>query len=101
LLVDVLTRSGRTSCSGTLSCVDVKQMFGLVVVSLLVLVLAGPLAARVLRLPRPSWFALPPVWGVALFCVDFGPDPSGSIARGLLMVVTYGLLAAAAAQRPD
>jgi hypothetical protein len=75
-------------------------MFGLVVVGLLVLALAGPLAARVLRLPRPLWFVLPPVWGVALFCVDFGPDPFGGIARGLVMVASYGLLAAAVAQRP-
>ncbi len=89
------------ACSSDLVCIpDLGPFIAAAVTVPVIIAVAGPLAARLIELPRPWLSSLPAAWAVVLACVAGGPGglqafwPFSNLAAVLLILCfPYGLIA--------
>lgn len=66
--------SPATPCDSDLVCLpDLGPVIHAVLAFPVVVAVVGPLAGRLVRVPRPWWLAAPVAWAVVLACVGLGP----------------------------
>jgi uncharacterized protein (DUF952 family) len=88
-------------CDSDLACLpDVGPVIHAMLAFPVVVAVVGPLAGRLLRVPRPWWLAAPAAWAVVLACIGLGPADgqahwpySSALSCLAILLMPYGLIA--------
>ncbi|UWZ40586.1 DUF952 domain-containing protein [Dactylosporangium roseum] len=88
-------------CDSDLACLPhLGPVIDAVLAFPVVVAVVGPLAGRLLRVPRPWWLAAPAAWAVVLACVGLGPADgqahwpfSSALSCLAILLLPYGLIA--------
>jgi uncharacterized protein (DUF952 family) len=88
-------------CDSDLACLpDLGPLINAVLAFPVVVAVAGPLAGRLLRVPRPWWLAAPAAWAGVLAYVGLGPADgqaywpfSSALSCLAILLLPYGLIA--------
>jgi hypothetical protein len=88
-------------CDSDIACLpDIRPLILAICAFPVAIALVGPLVARLLRAPRPSFFAAPAAWATVLACVGLGPADTrdrwpfnNEVSSLLILWIPYGLIA--------